>query len=281
MLGMEKKRARRLAYYTEAPDTKMHGEWVAEVQTTWSNREEQLATHALTSGLHSKEEFFTAFFFLRTEIGDSKYFKPNEKIRTQKELDEELGRLLHRYGDCYAHSRLEDGNEWFDKKRMYGRHVFPGIDYTLEHLSADFDKPDMIYMRGDFYLRYVTNLARLLAQRFGFDQTRLDMHVFQRMVRFAKQNRCSLIGIINYEIARIDNRNDFSIPYTRTNIYPATSISSFNMLAEVTQFMYDFGEVHKKQLEYTRKYLKENNVQFGEESIVFESKLLATKFEFK
>jgi hypothetical protein len=92
MLGMSQAEAQELAKFTEKPDTYVHSPIDFELNDTWSDPNNQTETHSLTNGFHGTEELLTALKFL---------FTP----KTNKE---ELGRLLHRYGDTYAHTRLDN-----------------------------------------------------------------------------------------------------------------------------------------------------------------------------
>lgn len=91
MLGMKDKSAEQLAITTEAPDTSIHSPIKFELNDTWGYPNgDQQEIHALTGGFHGIEEFFTAIKFLYTPIADM----------------EEIGKLLHRFGDCYAHTKI-------------------------------------------------------------------------------------------------------------------------------------------------------------------------------
>lgn len=93
MLGMDPKLAQQLATATEAPDTTVHSEAKFELNDTWGHPfGPQQKIHSLTGGFHGIEEFFTAVKFLYT---------PNENV-------EELGKLLHRFGDTYAHAKINN-----------------------------------------------------------------------------------------------------------------------------------------------------------------------------
>ncbi|RXM52231.1 MULTISPECIES: hypothetical protein [unclassified Chryseobacterium] len=93
MLGMDRKLALALATATEAPDTTIHDDTKFELNDTWGHLfGPQQDIHSLTGGFHGIEEFFTAVKFLYT---------PNEDIK-------ELGELLHRFGDTYAHTKINN-----------------------------------------------------------------------------------------------------------------------------------------------------------------------------
>ena len=92
MLGMEDEKALELAIATENPDTDIHSETDFELDQTWSYPNEQTNIHALTGGFHGEEEFFTAVKILWIN----------------KENVKEIGELLHRFGDTYAHSKLNN-----------------------------------------------------------------------------------------------------------------------------------------------------------------------------
>jgi len=108
MLGMDPSKALELAIATEAPDTTVHGETNFELNDTWGHPfGPQQDIHSLSGGFHGIEEFFTAVKFLYAEKNDVK----------------QLGELLHRFGDTYAHSKInnlrpEDIKEDLDLKNQ-------------------------------------------------------------------------------------------------------------------------------------------------------------------
>ena len=95
-LGIDENLARDLAKYTEQPDTYVHSEYDYELNETWIYPWQQAESHALTNGFHGVEEMITALKFLNT---------PNTDLQ-------ELGRLLHRYGDTYAHTEIPNTDDW-------------------------------------------------------------------------------------------------------------------------------------------------------------------------
>lgn len=93
MLGMDRDLSKKLATATEAPDTNIHSETKFELNDTWGHTDgSQQDIHSLTGGFHGIEEFFTAVKFLYT---------PKNDIKT-------LGELLHRFGDTYAHTEINN-----------------------------------------------------------------------------------------------------------------------------------------------------------------------------
>lgn len=92
MLGMDQELARQLAVATEDPDTDVHSEMDFELDQTWIYYGDQQEIHSLTGGFHSVEEMMTAFKFIYISKNDIKG----------------MGQLLHRYGDTYAHTRLDN-----------------------------------------------------------------------------------------------------------------------------------------------------------------------------
>jgi hypothetical protein len=276
MLGMSELDSEELAIATEAPDTTIHNEMDFELNDTWISPSYQGAVHSLTGGFHGIEEFMTAVKFLWLKIDP----------KNREDSIRQLGELLHRFGDTYAHTKLDnikpkdlvaydlysgdkniplaiaswkgkggkslanDVEPWIkrineftkkygydfltnedyqriafsgktlteelrdvyllkpaDKFKMYG-----GGYFTTDHLLADGGNPDMIYIRPDWYLNYVKNLAWLLALKFKLDLKKLDIAVFEKMTKFATDNKCSLRGIIDYEIAKKRGRKEFFIP---------------------------------------------------------------------
>lgn len=92
MLGINNEFANELAVATEAPDTTIHSPTKFELNDTWSKIGPQKEVHSLTGGFHGIEEFFTAVKFLNAD----------------KNNTEELGKLLHRFGDTYAHTEVNN-----------------------------------------------------------------------------------------------------------------------------------------------------------------------------
>ncbi|MFZ0596615.1 MAG: hypothetical protein WAM46_06510, partial [Flavobacterium sp.] len=258
MLGMNEIDAEELAIATEAPDTTIHNEMDFELNDTWISPDYQGPIHSLTGGFHGIEEFMTAIKFLWLKID------PDNREDSIKQL----GELLHRFGDTYAHSKLdnikpenlerydlfssttnlslaisswkgkggkvlaEDVEPWIIRINMYtkkygysfltnddyqreafnGRTIteelqqiyllkptdkfkmYGGGYFTTDHMTADGGNPDMIYIRPDWYLNYVKNLAWLLALKFELDLKKFDISVFEKMTKFATDNKCSLKG---------------------------------------------------------------------------------------
>lgn len=91
-LGMEQKKAYELAKATEDPDTDIGDNGEYNMDQTWGYPTLQQGIHSLTGGFHGVEEMATALKFLYTQSGD---------ITT-------LGKLLHRFGDTYAHTKLQN-----------------------------------------------------------------------------------------------------------------------------------------------------------------------------
>lgn len=318
MLGMSKSKAEELATATEAPDTKIHSPIEYELNQTWFYPTVQQNVHALTGGFHGVEEFITALKILYT---------PNEKIK-------EIGELLHRFGDIYAHTELDNlkpnslpaytlnnkpelmklaidnwkgqGTQklatkiepWIDyfnycikkyglkflsdqnfqkehlnnktleqtmrdiyllepedKFKMYG-----GKFATIEHAFVDSTYPDLIYMRPEWYLSYVKNLAWVIATKYNLNELALDYSVFKKMVDFSIKRKCSLKGIIDYEISKKMNRKEVYVPvfYSKAGM-PAASFDAI--------FLTDYYRTAKDAANQTREYI----LQDGRKNVRVES----------
>lgn len=314
MLGMNDEDAEELAIATEAPDTTIHNEMDFELNSTWADPDYQGPVHSLTGGFHGIEEFITAVKILWLRI--------NPKNR--EDSIRQLGELLHRFGDTYAHTKLDNikpenlraydlhlGNKnlpqaiaswkgqggkelakdvepWIkrineytkkygyafltnpiyqreafngktlteefqevytlklkDKFKMYG-----GGYFTTEHLTIDGGYPDMIYIRPDWYLNYVKNLAWLLSIKFTLDLNKFDIKVFEKMTKFASanDNKCSLKGIIDYEIAKKRGKREFYIPVYYAS--PKRGLASADAL-----FNANYLKSAKEAKEFTIKYM--------------------------
>ncbi|WP_343617805.1 fibronectin type III domain-containing protein [Flavobacterium sp.] len=313
MLGMNPDKALQLAIATEAPDTTVHSETKFELNDTWGHLGgPQQEIHSLTGGFHGIEEFLTAVKFLNTSTNDVK----------------QLGELLHRFGDTYAHTKInnivpEDVKEtlnldkmdsltlkkyikswkmnegaslsynvkpWikffnyylkeygmdFLENEMHQKIIFQGntlkevlkniyltdstsnyIMYgwegpTLDHFNSDGGYPDQIYLRSDWYLFYVQNLAWLIAEKFKLDNSKFNLETFKKMTRFVVKNKCSMKGIIDYEIAKLRNENVVYIPifFANGRFLASLDEGAFN----------NYKEIAIKVKEYTIKYLIEQGI---------------------
>lgn len=280
MLGISEEKSLELAIATENPDTDVHSETDFELDDTWSDPEFQESIHALTGGFHGVEEFFTAIKILYTPI------KNTSKI----------GELLHRFGDSYAHSKIdnlkpedidrynlnehpENKNKaiksWKGKKgENLGQKITPWLTFfnyymkkypdfltnieiqkeafngkdlkdtlryiylieptdkfimyggdkvevwggTVDHNASDKGYPDLIYIRPDWYLTYVKNLSWIIAKKYEKNLNNFDIATFNKMVKFATDNKCSMKGIIDYEIAKKRKKLEVIIPVFYSDI---------------------------------------------------------------
>ncbi|ANF49896.1 hypothetical protein A0O34_04845 [Chryseobacterium glaciei] len=137
-----------------------------------------------------------------------------------------------------------------DKYIMYGTRL--GF-FTREHLITDAGYPDLIYMRPEWYLCYVKNLAWIISVRFKLEHNKLNIKLFEHMVEFAKNNKCSMKGIIDFEIAKIRKKQEVYIPvfYSRMDRILASADAIVN-----TDYLANAYAV----VENTKKYIKENNM---------------------
>ncbi|MBE0393083.1 hypothetical protein BJQ96_02945 [Flavobacterium sp. PL0002] len=120
---------------------------------------------------------------------------------------------------------------------------------TGDHFETDAGYPDMIYMRPEWYLNYVKNLTWILAYRFKLNLKKFDISVFNEMVRFSVENKCSLKGIIDFEIAKKRNKNEVFIPvfYSKINRGWASIDAVYNT---------DYLDTANSVLSNTKKYIK-------------------------
>lgn len=314
MLGMNNEFANELAVATEAPDTTIHSETKFELNDTWGDMDgSQQEIHSLTGGFHGVEEFFTAIKFL---------YLPNENVM-------ELGKLLHRFGDTYAHTQInnlkpDDIKEKMNLKGMDVDTIKKYIDswkvksekslkssvepwikffnyylekdgfnflnnetkqieifkgktlkevlkdiylvnqskdfimygkdgYTPEHFVNDGGYPDQIYVRPNWYRLYVQNLAWLIATKYKLDIAKLDLHIFDKMISFVSIEKCSMKGIIDYEIAKKLGKKEIYIP-----VFYAGGSRFLASLDAV--FINDYLQIAKDVLEKTKKYILEQGV---------------------
>lgn len=136
-----------------------------------------------------------------------------------------------------------------EKKSILG--ISTGV--TGDHFETDGGYPDLIYMRPEWYLNYVKNLAWILSYRFKLNLKKLDISIFEKMVKFATKNKCSMKGIIDFEIAKKRNKSEVFIPvfYSKINRGFASIDAVYNT---------DYLDTAKTVLKNTKTYLKESQV---------------------
>ncbi|WP_343705813.1 fibronectin type III domain-containing protein [Flavobacterium sp.] len=314
MLGMDPDKAIELAKAAEAPDTTIHSETKFELNDTWGHLDgSQQDIHSLTGGFHGIEEFFTAVKFLN----------PKENNIS------ELGKLLHRFGDSYAHSEINNLkpsdvkenidlskadsltvrkyiNAWkMGSENSLKSEVLPwlkffnyyltkyGVNFlndtslqisifkgktlkqvlkdiylsnkssnfimygnpilTAEHIITDGGYPDQIYLRTDWYLFYVQNLSWLISEKFKLDETKLDLEIFKKMTRFVSKNKCSMKGIIDFEISRKLNKKIFYVPVFYSE--PQRILASIDAV-----FKTNYLKIAEDIVKDTSKYLIEQGI---------------------
>lgn len=123
--------------------------------------------------------------------------------------------------------------------------------FTTEHMFTDAGYPDLIYMRPEWYLCYVKNLAWIISVRFKLEHNKLDIKLFEHMVEFAKKIPCSMKGIIDFEIAKLRKKQEVYIPvfYSRMDRILASADTIINT---------DYLANAKAVVENTKKYILEN-----------------------
>jgi len=129
---------------------------------------------------------------------------------------------------------------------MYGEE-----GYTGDHFKSDGGYPDLIYLRPDWYHIYVQNLSWLIASKYKLNNLLLDLSVFDKMINFIVRNKCSMKGIIDYEIAKRRNEKVVYVP-----IYYANG----KVLAAVDEALSDYEARAISAVQFTVKYLGEQGI---------------------
>ncbi len=177
------------------------------------------------------------YIFLTNEEIQKKVFKNNKTLED----------VLH---DIYLLNSS-------DKFVMYGEKkeelLGMGTGRTGDHFVTDRGYPDLIYMRPEWYLCYVKNLAWLLSIRYKLNEKKLNISVFEKMMNFISKNKCSMKGIIDFEIAKIRKKKVFYIPvfYSSPNRTMASVDAVFN-----TNYMGSAEDAKN----YTLEYMKESGI---------------------
>lgn len=139
----------------------------------------------------------------------------------------------------YAQNPTKNG-----KLRLYG---CSDCFMTLEHATLDGGMADYIFVRGNWYLSYVKNLAALLKYKFNLPG-KIDIDVFQRMVNYVTTNKCSMRGVIDVEIALQNKKNNVDIYKFLTN-WQAHTIGYYAIKDEDLELQY------KNDIARVRDYL--------------------------
>lgn len=129
---------------------------------------------------------------------------------------------------------------------MYGEE-----GYTGDHFQSDGGYPDQIFLRPDWYHIYVQNLSWLIASKYKLNNLLLNLSVFDKMINFIIRNKCSMKGIIDYEIAKLRNEKVVYVP-----IYYANG----KILAAVDEALSDYETRAVNVVAYTVKYLGEQGI---------------------
>jgi RHS repeat-associated protein len=240
MLGMEQSTAREIARQAEYWDNSVSEN--GELQRyTWNDGYFQQEVHTLTGGLFEVELRNTLIMIINpTELN---YYWGE-------------GALLHRLGDCFAHSKMDGSGE------MYGG----TLGYTFQHyLALDEDyhiygsRPDKIYERPTLYLDYVSTLADVLSMQYNLSMDGFDECKFQDLATYADTYNVSLVGIMNYEIASYLGKSEF---------YVSESIGALPSKAS-----------HLEVIQNTKDYLNRNGVSYSTEEVYNENgTYISTKF---
>ena len=129
---------------------------------------------------------------------------------------------------------------------MYGRD-----GYTTEHnFATEPDgsqnglRPDMIYERPNLYKTYVSVLGSVMQEKFGNGNKVPDLTIFNDLTAYASKNKVSLIGIINYDVAKLKGDSEFTVQFAR-GLYKIQNFTA-----------------HTKHLENTRKYLDSKGIKY-------------------
>jgi len=145
------KHARIIANYTEEPDNIMsrNGDIISS-PSTWMDPVMQSHIHALTGGLAADERTVSMM-----------YVSASQSLLA-------LGYALHRLGDSFAHTMINDPT-----------HMYPnGVGHGLA-----LHEPDQIARRPGLYLEYVKELNRALASVFGGGQGQVDTYTFEYVAK--------------------------------------------------------------------------------------------------
>lgn len=78
--------------------------------------------------------------------------------------------------------------------------------FTDQHASIDGSLPDYIFVRPEWYLQYVKTLSGLLKYKYNLPG-KIDENIFKDMIKYTVDNKCSMRGVIDVEIAIHEGQN--------------------------------------------------------------------------
>jgi hypothetical protein len=138
--------ANKIAFYAEEPDNIMSdGGDILSSPNTWMDRSYQSHVHSLTGGLAADERQVSMLYASSAQ---------NERA---------FGYALHRLGDSYAHTMVNDPSR-----------VYPnGIGHGLQSHG-----PDKIARRSGLYSQYVQSLHNAMKDKFNISYTGFDFFTF-------------------------------------------------------------------------------------------------------
>jgi len=217
--------AQSIAYYTEYPDTKIHG-YVSEERYSWSIPLVQQGTHSLTGKDGPRATLRVVHDLINADFKDK----------------QELGRLLHKLGDTYAHRVLKGSGQ------LYGNPFF-----TLNHAASDGSEPDMIKNRMDDgvfegYIRTLTGVLASKYRKFNNANIQQAVNTLLGLGDYARKNNVSLKGIINYEVAKLKGDKSFFVDQ------PTSLLNESNAKP---------GSDHLNYVKATKQYLASRGLREG------------------
>lgn len=144
-----------------------------------------------------------------------------------------------------------------DKYIMYGgeKNI---LGITKDHAFSDGSFPDKIYLRPKWYLDYVKNLAWLLSAKYNLNGANFDIKIFEKMTTFAVSNKCSLKGLIDYEIAKKKQKTKFYIPVLYSN--PNRIAASYDAVKNTDYYQTALDVVEKAKLYISKDGIYKNIV---------------------
>lgn len=130
--------------------------------------------------------------------------------------------------------------EWMDVQQqdLYGR---GGELPTLEHFFFDFSEPDLIKNRPSLYEEYVNVLADVLLEKYEQALIANKAQVWNKtheLAMYAVTKKISLIGIINYEVAKLRNLKTF-IVHINISYQPGQEKSHDEYVANTRMYLTD------------------------------------------
>ena len=116
------------------------------------------------------------------------------------------------------------------------------------------------------------NLTWLLSKKYNLNPSGFDIKLFEKMTSFAVSNKCSLKGIIDFEIAKKMKKTKFYVPVLYSN--PNRIAASYDAVKNTDYYQTALDIVDK-----TKSYIFKDGIY--KKIVIYPVKDMSVKFNIK